>query len=40
MRLERTHRAQVATILTQLGVEPPDIDGWPYFFDSGVAVPV
>lgn len=29
------HRSQVATILTQLGVEPPDMDGWTYFFDSG-----
>ncbi len=29
------HRSQVATILTQLGIEPPDMDGWTYFFDSG-----
>ncbi len=29
------HRSQVATILTQLGVEPPAMDGWAYFFDSG-----
>jgi len=29
------HRSQVATILTQLGVEPPDMDGWTYFFTSG-----
>ena len=29
------HRSQVATILTQLGVEPPSLDGWTYFFDSG-----
>ena len=24
------HRTQVATILTQLGIEPPSIDGWAY----------
>ena len=29
------HRSQVATILTQLGVEPPEMDGWAYFFASG-----
>ena len=29
------HRSQVATILTQLGIEPPAMDGWTYFFDSG-----
>ena len=34
------HRSQVATILTQLGVEPPDMDGWAYFFASGHMVPV
>jgi uncharacterized damage-inducible protein DinB len=34
------HRSQVATILTQLGVEPPEMDGWAYFFDSGHMVPV
>ncbi len=25
------HRAQIMTILTQLGIEPPDLDGWTYF---------
>jgi uncharacterized damage-inducible protein DinB len=25
------HRTQIAAILTQLGVEPPDMDGWSYF---------
>mgnify|MGYP003595621663 CR=1 FL=1 len=25
------HRAQVAATLTQIGVTPPDIDGWTYF---------
>jgi uncharacterized damage-inducible protein DinB len=34
------HRSQVATILTQIGVEPPDMAGWAYFFDSGHMVPV
>jgi len=29
------HRSQVATILTQLGIEPPEMDGWTYFFASG-----
>ena len=34
------HRSQVATILTQLGVQPPELDGWTYFFASGQLVPV
>ena len=34
------HRSQVATILTQVGVEPPDMAGWAYFFESGHLVPV
>jgi len=34
------HRSQVATILTQLGIEPPDMAGWAYFFESGHMVPV
>lgn len=34
------HRSQVATILTQLGIEPPNMDGWTYFFDSGQMEPV
>lgn len=34
------HRSQVATILTQLGVEPPDMDGWTYFDASGHLIPV
>ena len=34
------HRSQVATILTQLGVEPPEMDGWTYFFESGHMVEV
>ena len=29
------HRSQVATILTQLRVEPPAMDGWTYFSASG-----
>jgi uncharacterized damage-inducible protein DinB len=27
------HRAQVMAIMTQLGVEPPELDGWQYFDD-------
>jgi uncharacterized damage-inducible protein DinB len=34
------HRSQVATILTQLGVVPPEMDGWAYFFASGQMIPV
>ncbi|HEY3063218.1 MAG TPA: DinB family protein [Chloroflexota bacterium] len=29
------HRSQVATILSQLGVEPPEMDGWSYFLAAG-----
>ena len=25
------HRAQIMTILTQLGIQPPDLDSWSYF---------
>jgi uncharacterized damage-inducible protein DinB len=25
------HRAQVMAILTQLGIQPPELDGWTYF---------
>ncbi len=32
------HRSQVATILTQLGVQPPPMDGWTYFHASGQMV--
>jgi uncharacterized damage-inducible protein DinB len=28
------HRSQVMAILTQLGIEPPELDGW-MFFDEG-----
>jgi uncharacterized damage-inducible protein DinB len=34
------HRSQVATILTQLGVVPPEMDGWTYFDESGQLIPV
>lgn len=34
------HRSQVATILTQLGIEPPAMDGWTYFIASGHMDPV
>jgi uncharacterized damage-inducible protein DinB len=29
------HRTQIKTILTQIGVTPPDIDGWTYAADEG-----
>ncbi len=28
------HRAQVMVMLTQLGIEPPDLDGWTYFDET------
>ncbi len=34
------HRSQIATILTQLGVEPPEMDGWTYFDAGGQMIPV
>ena len=34
------HRSQIATILTQLGVEAPDMDGWTFFFDAGHMVDI
>lgn len=34
------HRSQVATILTQLGVEPPNMDGWTYLEQNGLMVRV
>jgi len=27
------HRAQIMAILTQLGIEPPDLQSWAYFED-------
>lgn len=29
------HRSQVATILSQLGVQAPEMDGWTFFLDTG-----
>ena len=29
------HRSQIMTILTQLGIQPPDLDGWTYFDKMG-----
>lgn len=29
------HRTQVSTILTQLGLEPPDMSGWQYMVERG-----
>jgi uncharacterized damage-inducible protein DinB len=34
------HRSQSATILTQLGLVPPEMDGWTYFDESGQLIPV
>jgi uncharacterized damage-inducible protein DinB len=34
------HRSQVATILTTLGIVPPEMDGWTYFEKSGQLIPV
>jgi uncharacterized damage-inducible protein DinB len=34
------HRSQVATILTQLGIEPPEMDGWTFFENSGYMIEV
>jgi uncharacterized damage-inducible protein DinB len=34
------HRSQIATVLTQLGIEPPEMDGWTYFLDSGHMIEV
>jgi uncharacterized damage-inducible protein DinB len=30
------HRSQVATVLTQAGVTPPELDGWGYAIQSGL----
>jgi uncharacterized damage-inducible protein DinB len=29
------HRAQIATIITRLGMEPPDMSGWQYMVEIG-----
>jgi len=29
------HRAQVATVLTHLGIEPPELSGWLYAMETG-----
>lgn len=29
------HRAQIATILTQLGLAPPEMDGWQFMVETG-----
>ena len=28
------HRAQIMAILTQLGIQPPELDGWTYFAEQ------
>jgi uncharacterized damage-inducible protein DinB len=29
------HRAQISAIITQLGMEPPDMSGWQYMEEIG-----
>ena len=29
------HRSQIMSIMTQIGIEPPDVSGWTYFEDLG-----
>lgn len=29
------HRAQIMATLTQLGIQPPELDGWAYFDEQG-----
>ncbi|HEU5433446.1 MAG TPA: DinB family protein [Thermomicrobiales bacterium] len=31
------HRAHIATILTQLGIQPPEMDGWAWGFEKWIA---
>ncbi len=33
----REHRTHIATILTQLGIEPPDMDGWEFQYAGAAA---
>ena len=30
------HRAQVSTLLTQLGIKPPEMDGWSFGYEGGL----
>ena len=32
------HRSQISTILTHIGIEPPEMDGWNFFVESGQMV--
>ncbi len=34
------HREQIKSMLTALGITPPDIDGWDYGWDAGALVPI
>ena len=29
------HRSQIMSIMTQIGIEPPDVSGWTYFDELG-----
>ena len=31
LEMDAEHRAQITATLTQIGVTPPDIDGWTFF---------
>lgn len=30
------HRAQISTMLTQLGIKPPEMDGWSFGYEGGL----
>lgn len=34
------HRAQVMTVLTQLGIEPPDLSGWKFLDETVTVTPI
>ncbi len=34
------HRAQIMTILTQLGIEPPDLSGWAFSNTFVTPIPI
>jgi uncharacterized damage-inducible protein DinB len=34
------HREQIKSMLTALGIEPPNIDGWDFGFATNTLVPI
>jgi uncharacterized damage-inducible protein DinB len=34
------HREQISSMLTALGVTPPDLDGWAYGEATGALIPI